>query len=46
MEDALWTIAFILLLILVCKDMSGKSQLNDIKIQLKRIADKMEEDKN
>lgn len=46
MEDALWTIAFILLLILVSKDMSGKSQLNDIKTQLKRIADKMEEDKD
>lgn len=45
MEEILWLIYSALLCLLICKDMSGKEELREIKGQLKRIADHMEGEK-
>lgn len=45
MEEILWLIYSALLCLLICKDMSGKEELREIKRQLKRIADHMEGEK-
>lgn len=43
MEDVLWLISFLLMCLLIGKDMSGKEELEEIRDQIKRIADHMEE---
>lgn len=43
MEDVLWLIYFVLLCMLIGKDMSGKEELEEIRDQIKRIADHLEE---
>ena len=43
MEEVLWMIYSALLCLLICKDMSGKGELNEIRKQIKRIADNLEE---
>ncbi len=45
MEEVLWLIYSALLGLLICKDMSGKDELREIKRHLKRIADRMEGEK-
>ena len=45
MEDVLWLICFLLLCLLIGKDMSGKEELEEIREQIKRIADHMEGEK-
>ena len=44
MEEALWAIAFVLLWMLIFKDMSGKEELHEIKKELKVIADRMKKE--
>lgn len=44
-ESVLWLIYSALLCLLICKDMSGKDELREIKRHLKRIADRMEGEK-
>lgn len=44
MEEALWAIAFVLLWMLMFKDMSGKEELHEIKKELKIIADRMKKE--
>ncbi len=43
MEEVLWLIYCVLVLMLLCKDMSGKEELRKIREQLEKIAKKMEE---
>lgn len=42
MEAVLWMIYAVLVCLLIWKDMSGKEELQEIKKQLKRIADQLE----
>ena len=43
MEDVLWLISFLLMCLLIEKDMSVKEELEEIRDQIKRIADHLEE---
>lgn len=43
MEDVLWLIYFVLLCMLIGKDMSGKEELEEIRDQIERIATYLEE---
>lgn len=43
MEDVLWLIYFVLLCMLIGKDMSGKEELEEIRDQIERIATHLEE---
>lgn len=44
MEEALWAIAFVLLWMLMFKDMSGKEELRKIKKELETIAERMKKE--
>ena len=44
MEEALWAIAFVLLWMLMFKDMSGKEELRKIKKELEIIAEGMKKE--
>lgn len=44
MQEALWAIAFVLLWMLMFKDMSGKEELHEIKKELAIIAERMKKE--
>ena len=45
-EDSLFLIASVLILLLMCKDMSGKSEIRELRKEVERIADALERRRN